>query len=186
MTCIVGLVNQGEVWMGADSAGVDDDGRMVTRNDAKVFRNGPYLFGFTDSFRMGQLLRWKLDPPTLEPGEVLERFMATRWIDAVRDCLYDGGFSRKDDGVETGGEFLVGHAGRLFLVASDFQVGENSEPWNACGSGSQVAMGSLFSSRWLAGHPEDRIRLALSAAERYCASVRGPFIVMRERINGED
>ena len=52
MTCIVGLIDGRRVWMGGDSAGVS--GLDITvRADAKVFRNGDFLIGFTSSFRMG-------------------------------------------------------------------------------------------------------------------------------------
>ena len=59
MTCIVGLIDGRRVWMGGDSAGVS--GLDITvRADAKVFRNGDFLIGFTSSFRMGQLLAFHM------------------------------------------------------------------------------------------------------------------------------
>lgn len=51
MTCIVGLEHNGRVYIGADSAGVSG-WDLTVRADKKVFRNGSFLFGFTDSFRM--------------------------------------------------------------------------------------------------------------------------------------
>jgi hypothetical protein len=51
MTCIVGLVDGGRVWLGGDSAGVSG-WDLTVRADRKVFRNGPYVMGFTTSFRM--------------------------------------------------------------------------------------------------------------------------------------
>lgn len=68
MTCIVGLVDQGNVWIGGDSAGVGGYDLML-RADQKVFRNGDFLMGFTSSFRMGQLLRYKLSPPKLHSDD---------------------------------------------------------------------------------------------------------------------
>ncbi|TDB75431.1 hypothetical protein [Micromonospora sp. KC723] len=89
-----------------------------------MFRNGPYLMGFTDSFRMGQLLRYALDAPTLPTSPAaLDRHMATTFISAVRKCLDTGGWLHRDGGRETGGTFLVGVAGRLFVIQGDFQVG---------------------------------------------------------------
>ena len=63
MTCIVGLVHADGVTIGADSAGCDGAWGIVTRADTKLFHNGPFLFGFTSSFRMGQLLRYAFKPP---------------------------------------------------------------------------------------------------------------------------
>ena len=52
MTCIVGLVENGKVYIGGDSAGVAGlDVRM--RSDEKVFTKGNMIFGYTSSFRMG-------------------------------------------------------------------------------------------------------------------------------------
>ena len=41
MTCIAGFVENGTVWMGADSAGVGGDDGLTVRADRKLFRNGP-------------------------------------------------------------------------------------------------------------------------------------------------
>lgn len=173
MTCIVGLVDSGRVWMGGDSAA---DWDLTVRADRKVFRNGAYLMGFTTSFRMGQLLRHGFSPPAPPalPAD-LEAFMATTFIDAVRERLKAGGWASKNNERETGGDFLVGALGRLFRIASDYQVGENIDGWAAVGCGDQVAHGALFASR---DRPAmDRIVLALTAAERFSAGVRGPFVV---------
>lgn len=62
MTCIVGLVDKGSIYMGGDSAGVAGLS-VTTRADEKVFLNGPFIMGFTTSFRMGQILRYKFVPP---------------------------------------------------------------------------------------------------------------------------
>src|SRR4051812_42965869 len=111
MTAIVGLVHDGTVHIGGDSAG--GGGYSLTiRADAKVFTNGPYVMGFTSSFRMGQLLHHALKPP--EPDGDLEAFMTTTFIDAVRECLKTGGWAAKENEREEGGVFLVGVHGRLF------------------------------------------------------------------------
>lgn len=143
MTCIAGVVDRGRVVIGGDSAGCAG-WDLTVRADAKVFRNGPYLFGFTGSFRMGQLLRYGFDPPT-PPAlpEDLFGFLCTRFIDAVRDALKAGGYASKEDERESGGTFLVGVRGRLFRIDSDYQVGESHQPYDAVGCGANVALGYL-------------------------------------------
>lgn len=173
MTCIVGLVDGNSIWMGGDSAGADGSWSLTVRADRKVFRNGPMIFGFTTSFRMGQLLRYALKVPHHEPDVDVDRYMATTFIDAVRDCLKAHGYATKKDGQESGGTFLVGYRGRLFHIADDYQVGEALDGFDACGCGSDLAKGALFASAHLGGH--DRLDLALRAAERHSAGVRGPF-----------
>ncbi len=178
MTAIAGLVHDHRVYIGADSAGVAGYD-LTIRADRKVFRNGPYLFGFTTSFRMGQLIRYTFAPPA--PSADLDRFMATAFIDALRQCLKDGGWARKDNERETGGEFLVGIGGRLFHIDGDYQVGEPADGYDAVGCGAQIAAGSLHTTATLAVPPRRRIELALQAAERHSAGVRGPFRCLSQK-----
>lgn len=179
VTAIVGLVHQGTVYIGGDSAGVAGYS-MTVRADAKVFRSGPYVFGFTTSFRMGQLIRYALDAPEPEPEADLDRFMATTFIDAVRDCLKTGGWARKDNDREEGGTFLVGIRGRLFTIEDDYQVGASVDGYAAVGCGSEIALGALFATARTRMSPVRRIMVALQAAERFSAGVRGPFLCLSE------
>lgn len=177
MTCIVGLVDNGAVYMGADSAGVD--GRRMTmaiRNDRKVFRNGAFVMGFTSSFRMGQLLAFSLALPSPREGDDLLAFMVRDFVAATRQLLKDGGYATNNSGRETGGEFLVGFRGRLFRIFDDFQVAESTKPYDACGCGDLIALGSLYSTPNLTD-PTQRVTEALSAAETFSAGVRGPFFI---------
>lgn len=172
MTAIVGLVHEGTVHLAGDSAGVGGY-QLTVRADSKVFRNGPYAFGFTSSFRMGQILRWSLEAP--EPTGDLERFMCTAFVDAVRACLKAGGYAKKDAEREEGGCFLVGVTGRLFMVGSDYQVGEAVDGYDAVGCGDQLALGALYATDGVGMSPQERLETALEAAERFSAGVRAPF-----------
>lgn len=178
MTVIAGLVDSGTVLLGGDSAGVGGYS-LTVRKDAKTFVNGAYVLGFTTSFRMGQILRHAFTPPA-PPGGDIEQFMCTTWIDAVRQALKDGGYARLDANQETGGTFLVGVRGRLFEVDSDYQVGEALDQFAAVGCGGDVALGALYATVGTGMSGEDRILLALRAAERHSAGVRGPFTLTRE------
>ena len=176
MTCIVGLVDGTDVWMGGDSAGVA--GLDISlRADPKVFRNGDLLIGFTSSFRMGQLLRFRLVPPPRRAGQDLFHYMVCDFVEAVRICLRDGGFAHRSNDVETGGFFLVAGEGRLFSVQDDYQVSEFNRGYHAIGCGASYALGSLFGSRDMPA--EHRIRRALETAEHFSGGVRAPFLIRR-------
>jgi len=176
MTCIVGLVDKGKVYIGGDSAAVWTGSLgMVVRNDRKVFRNGDFVMGFTSSFRMGQLLAFNFNPPKPRTGVDLFAYMVTDFIDAARLSMKNGGFARvKDNFEEHGGTFLVGYQGRLFQISDDFQVGESTHGYDAVGCGDHIALGSLFSSSGVRD-AQERVRKALQAAEAFSAGVRGPF-----------
>lgn len=178
MTCIVGVVDtDGSVVIGADTAGSNDNWYIVNRADGKVWEHDGWGFGFTDSYRMGQLLRYAFTPPPVTEGP-LERYMVVDFIDAVRCCLTDGGFASKENEVEVGGTFLVAHAGRLFKIGSNYQVEESMHGFDATGCGDISAIGALHALP--DDMPaEDKVRRALEVAERCSAGVRGPFEVVR-------
>lgn len=173
MTAVAGLVHQGRVHLGADSAGLAG-WALTIRADPKVFRNGPYVLGFTSSFRMGQLLHHAFTPPTPPPARRLDRFMATEFIDAVRECLKAGGYATKNSEAEAGGNFLVGVTGRLFEIGQDYQVGEPADEVAAVGCGFELCLGALYATRQSAA-PRRRLTVALEAAEHFNGGVRGPF-----------
>ncbi len=181
MTCIVGLVDNSGVYIGGDSAGVGGDLSYSVRADRKVFRNGDCLMGFTASFRMGQLLAFKLEPPKRHPDTDVYRYMVTDFIDKVRDCLKSGGYASRDKETEIGGTFLVAYSGRLFTIFDDYQVGENINGMASVGCGSDIALGSLYSTA-SSTDPVARINTALQAAEAFSAGVRAPFFI--EKLEG--
>lgn len=176
MTCIVGTTYAGKVLIGGDSAGVSSLDLRI-RRDEKVFTNGDFVFGCTSSFRMIQLLRYKLQPPKRHPDTDVMQFMTTAFIDAVRYCLKEGGFAGKNQEVESGGTFLVGHAGRLFCVYSDYQVAENADGFDACGCGETYALGALHTTQYFNDmSPRQKLQSALECAEYFSAGVVGPFV----------
>jgi hypothetical protein len=189
MTCIVGLVDRGKVYIGGDSAGIGG-WNLTIRKDRKVFRNGDFLIGGTASFRMIQLLQHAFKPPTFdygmahdleEDGEAfsIEKFMSTTFVDAIRQCFKDGGYAQKTNEQESGGQFLVGFRGHLFDIQSDYQVQEALCRYDAIGCGLEVALGSLHATDGLleTRTSQERLMTALEAAEYHNAGVRGPFYV---------
>lgn len=174
MTCIVGLIHGSRVFIGGDSAGVGGYD-LTVRADKKVFRNGDFVMGFTSSFRMGNLLQHTLTPPRRHPDDDIHKYMVSDFVDAVRECLKKGGYASKEKETESGGTFLVGYSGRLFTIHDDYQVGEGLDNYAACGCGEAYALGSLHASK---GDPRTRVTMALAAAERFSAGVRGPFHVV--------
>ena len=181
MTCIVGIAERGKVWIGGDSAGVSEY-NLTVRRDKKVTINGPYIIGFTSSFRMGDILKWCFKPPKPpKKEEQLEKFMADQFIDSISKCFAYKGYETTDNGKKEAGQFLVGVHGVLFNIFNDYQVGRNVVNYESCGCGSQVALGSMFTSSsnlTSKSDPESRITMALDAATAFSAGVRGPYHIM--------
>ena len=168
--------------MAADSLGGDVSTYHVEiRKDPKVFTKGEFIIGYTSSFRMGDLLQYRFVPPPLSEGSLSE-YMRTTFMDAVRTCFKDGGFAQKNNEKESGGDFIVGVRGRLFIVEDDYQVSEPLDGWAAVGSGTQIARGALFAIQKIDHlivtrelEPCELLVVALEAAAHCSAYVRGPF-----------
>ncbi|MBI4951242.1 MAG: hypothetical protein HY908_04360 [Myxococcales bacterium] len=174
MTCVVGLVERGTVYVGVDSAAVSGWRRRETRV-GKVFRRGPFLIGYTTSFRMGQLLEHQLTVAPQAPEQSDMAFMVNHFIEATRLLLKERGFAKIESNSEQGGQFLVGYRGHLYSVDSDFQVGEMADGYDAVGSGAEFALGALAALG--RGPAPRRIRRALEIAARFSMGVSAPFVV---------
>lgn len=178
MTCIVGLEFDGRIWMGCDSAAVGPN-MIYPTSLSKVFTVGGILIGYTSSFRMGQLLQYKLEVPPHDDGVDDITYLATSFVDAVRDCLQAGGFATRENEAETGGNFLVGYHGRLYEVCSDYQVNSTRRGYMAIGAGEEYALGSLHTTddHW---SPVQRIVFALQAAADWNHYVLPPLSVFTD------
>jgi ATP-dependent protease HslVU (ClpYQ) peptidase subunit len=183
MTAIAAIKESGAVIMGGDAAGVAG-WRLTVRRDPKVFRCGPFLIGYTSSFRMAQLIRfglhdclqvYDLQPPAT--GDTLA-FMCEEFIPHVRWLLKQGGFASISNNEESAGTFLVAWLNHLFMVEGDFQVAELADPFAACGCGCDVALGALHVLSGMPIESDVKIHKALLAAERFSAGVRGPFTIL--------
>ncbi len=175
MTCIIGVAHAGCVYIGADSASVGGGEIRVTRLP-KVFRTGKFLIGYTGSFRMGQLLQHHLSvvPQGDEPDD---EYMVCTFIEAVRTCLRQYGYTQvKDNQEEIGGRFLVGYRGKLYFIDGDFQVNEHDEGLDSIGCGAEYALGAMKALRDLP--PRERIEKALEISAHFSSGVIGPFHVL--------
>lgn len=181
MTCIVGIEDRGSVYIGGDSAGVDGHSlRTDVRSDEKVFiLDKRFIIGYTTSFRMGQILRYSFDPPE-HPRNVSDiRYLSTLFVDAMRASFNSKGYvQRTEGGQESGGTFLLGYRGKLYVIYDDFQIAKNKLPYAAVGCGEELALGSMFTSEGERS-AEKRIHTALDAAVKFSGGVLPPFTVLR-------
>lgn len=183
MTVIAGCVEKrsGKVWIGGDSAGTDDSGAMLQaiHTEPKVFTvpnrgASRMLIGFTTSWRMGQLLRYKLTLPEHPPDMDDHAYLCVRFADTARTLFRENGIVYRDHDRDYGGQFLIGYRSRLYCFQSDFAVSERAEGYDAVGCGQAFALGAMHASD-LDG--KARVMVGLRAAECFSAGVAGPFVV---------
>ena len=178
MTCIIGLVHNGHTYVGADSASVDCE-RLVTRATKvpKVFRRGPFVMGYTTSFRMGQLLEHWLDVPGESEGMSGQEYMVKEFTETVRSLFKDKGFATIENNNEAGGRFLIGYGDHLYTMHEDFQIAEMVDEFDAVGCGSHFALGAV---KALSNYndPVERITKSLEIASYFSGGVCPPFNVL--------
>jgi ATP-dependent protease HslVU (ClpYQ) peptidase subunit len=173
MTCVVGIAERGAVYLGGDSIAVGGY-TMDTRATPKVFRHGPFVIGCAGSLRASDVLRYRFAPNAPPKKFDLHRYMATDFVDAVREVLKAHGVMVVENGAEaTPTEFIVGLRGRLFTLDDDLQVGESTHGFAAVGCGRDLALGALYAMP--TGDPRARLTTALRAAQAFSAGVRAPF-----------
>lgn len=179
MTCIVGTKCRKGVIIGGDSLGVAGYDCAI-RKDPKVGRVGEYVFGYSGSYRMGQVLLYDFDPP--EPSrktapEVFQ-FMVSEFVPILRETMKDAAIMKNTSGIEEfdNAEFLVGIHSNLFHVGVDFQIGWPAHPFDAAGCGENFAIGAMHMAYKNKKRGEDLLIAGLSTAETFSAGVRAPFI----------
>ena len=181
MTCVVGLVKSGKIYMGSDSSAVDvSGGHIFAQKNPKVFMVGQYGIAFTDSFRMGQILQYDWTPPKFTGNSrTLDKFMRTKFVESIKEAFKAGGYGNignQSESEDSGGVFLIGvkGTGRLFYMDDDFQIGENILPYYAEGIGMDFALGSLFSTQTMRD-PIKRLEVALASASQFSIGVCPPY-----------
>lgn len=180
MTCIVGMVDDDKtIWIGGDAAAVGGYSVAAYAN-TKVWRAGEFLFGFTGSFRLGQVLQYGFLPPARRFDQDTYAYMVTDFVAAVREtCKEHGCLITSAEGLDgfDGSAVMVGYDKHLFVIYDDLQVQESSRGYDALGTGEEYALGSVFSSEHL--DTQERITLALEAAANFSKGVQPPFTIER-------
>lgn len=178
MTCIVALRHDKGVTLGADRQGTA--GHLTHYSvQPKISERSGLLIGTAGSYRLSQVLEHELDwddaTMRLRDGDDPHPWAVKKLIPAIRAVLGTHAILKTDNGVaEVYGEALIVVRQRILVLHSDLQIYENQEPYAAIGSGSEVALGSLWSTAAWKDSAE-RVRIALEAADRWISSVGGPF-----------
>lgn len=177
--------------MGGDAAAVNEHHAVDIYSKSKVFArlsdNGKikWLFGFTGSFRVGQIIKYKLQLPSLlkYPKKDIEEILVCSFVDTIRLCLKKAGALKESDGVSSmasDASILIAVNGQLVILDQEFQVISLAKPYAAIGIGGDYAMGSLCS---IGEHdaktdPVQRITLALNASHVHNAGIQKPFTII--------
>lgn len=160
--------------MGADSIGVNNYTSEI-RMDLKLFQHDEMLIGFCGSFRMGQLLQYRLEIPKHPDGMEDHEYLCTYFMDSVKKLLADHEIEKERLGIKEGGTFMLAYRGGLYTIHEDYQVAICHAGYDSIGAGDQYAKGALYATSTMRVRPQRKLILALEAAAYHSPWVRGPF-----------
>jgi hypothetical protein len=167
VTCIVGLVEDNTIYIGGDRS-ASDDVSIVSMKTPKVYIRDEWIYGYAGTIGIGQLMNY-IDLPSPE-GDI-EKLIRLDICEKLKSII--DSHARDVENEDTG--FLIGAKGRLFeFNISDWGVIEIDQ--TSIGSGSQIALGSLYTS--IDNNPIDRIGLAIGSAITYSPSCQGPIDIL--------
>jgi len=183
MSSIVGFIDDGKVYMGADSAAVDT-GSFTIRDviDQKIFYNGELLMGVAGDVRVSQIMKYCFTPPPHDCSLSDIQYVCSVLIRAIMECLVENNY--KIDGnpeiTALGGQLMIGYKSKLYVINSDFGITHDIN-FDAIGCGSEHAIASIYTSLALMKELETYIpvetiiTIALKTSAEYSMGVRGPF-----------
>lgn len=176
MTCIVGIAQDGQVWLGGDSLSCRE-GLIQQDLMPKVFKRGEFLIGGCGDARLCDLMRYEFRLPKLAERENLDAFMVRKFAPAMRKCFELHKYPKDTENNEVyEGMVLVGVRGRLYEVDALLSVSRSASGFGAVGSGEQPALGVLFATE--GQKPKARVLKALEISAKVCNTVSPPFHIV--------
>jgi ATP-dependent protease HslVU (ClpYQ) peptidase subunit len=177
MTCIAGLVHEGDVYLAADSEMTWGNGTHSV--DDKIITKGDLAIAMCGLAAEAAAVKHRLTLPDLPEDESKHDF----WLyvsvpDAIRKCFHDAGILENNSGQATsGGNYIIGWRGRLVSMCSLGGTYPADRGYVANGSGGAVATGALC----VLGDesPKKRLRKAVQAACLWSRGVGGKVHVVK-------
>lgn len=183
MTCIVGLIKGGTVWLGGDRAATDGHLNRTLLKEPKIFTKGEIGFGVCGLPKVMDALKHAIELPT-QSGDDDRAFLVSELVPAIRDGLVKLDAAGKDTNPFGGGSgdvtfqgaMLVAYRGKLYQLEGNFQLVEGAEDFASVGCGSALALGSFASTKKVR-NPRKRVLAALEASTKN-AGCAPPFDVL--------
>jgi ATP-dependent protease HslVU (ClpYQ) peptidase subunit len=146
MTTIVAVAKNGNVTMGADSQVTDQSRPNRHGKMEKITKNNGWLIAGSGDATPCDILQHIFIPPvpTAKEKDNLYKFMITKFIPAMRECLSDNDWKTDQNDKDSGFNMLFAFDGEVFDIGNDFSVMLNSDGIYGVGNGSEYAIGALY------------------------------------------
>lgn len=179
MTCTIAIIDGNVVVMGCDSAATDEDNVLTLRKGCcKIWKVENFMVGFCGNYSELMWIKYAFDWPSKKKSETLEHWLISKVYKNIQKAFEN----RKD--VSWSLMFGFSRPGRIMVLRQCGDLEERVDDFNAIGSASQLAIGSL---KTMEENKElyswEKIENALKISEKYDCSVRGPMhydVIMNE------
>ena len=178
MTTIVAVCKNGNVTIGADSQVTDGSRPSMHAAMQKITKNNGWLIAGSGDSTPCDILQLMFVPPVpaVKERENLYKFMVTKFVPAMRECLEENGWKEDKDDKDSGFNMLFAFDGEVFDIGNDFSVLLNSDGIYGVGSGSPIAIGALYAGA--------SVEKALEIASNNDIYTSGPFQIIRQQKQG--
>lgn len=189
MTCIVGLKNNGIVYIGADTGVYSGYINMSTQGQnpkkMKIFKKGDFISSTTGQARGSHIIEKIWTIPDRKVNESTDDYIHKTFLDSIVHTFKSANHLEEDKGVvRISSESIFAYDNRLFSLSSDLLIVEY-DGYVANGCGIEYALGSLHTTR-KEKDQEARVTKALEAAAEFCTHVNAPFVVMSQGKDKEE
>lgn len=174
MTVIAAIISGDRVLMGADSF-IQEGNRLLCDTQSKLWRLGDMVMGGSGRLLVADAIQYGFRLPPVPEGQSEDAYMRLTLPDTLRGYLQERGlmYTPEGENLETcEASLLIGWRGRIWEVDGNLSVCETVEPYNAIGSGGDIARTALHC---LPGSPRERLAGALEAAAQFSVTVSAPF-----------
>ena len=167
MTCIAAIAKEGKVYFAGDR-GASEGNYIVAIDKPKIWKNGPYIFGYAGTFD-AQIIQYNFNPPAPEGN--LDKFMHTKFLKSLKSFYSEWDLGGKDSELS----LIIGVKGKIYEhEAEGLTMISYERDYISIGSGAEYAMGSLHATK-THKDPKRRLAVALSAACELSTSCIGPI-----------
>lgn len=174
MTIVAAVEKNSKVYFGCDSIFGTDDLKDKFA-DSKFVKFPDLIIGFSGYLRAFQVVKRQLK--IRKDIKKTDDWFHINFISSMKDVLRKNGVlvvENEQEKLPSNCNFLIGFKGKIYEMDDDFSMFRSARGFACIGSGSNVALGSLWTTRDLAS-PQARLRLALEASVELVPSCAPPF-----------
>jgi ATP-dependent protease HslVU (ClpYQ) peptidase subunit len=155
MTTVAAYVQDGKVYMAADSQSTDDN-YVADYTTNKIHRRGKLLFAGAGDMRPLSVLAHTIPNPS---ATITDKYMALTFPATVRELL-----EAQSCDVEGTLQLIIAAAGKIYSYSSADELCAPVGEYFAIGSGAHFALGALHSLQTVDIEPKPRLHRAIGAA----------------------